>query len=115
MPIKATTKLRAPRVFVMQVPVGMRYRSRESIVTSLSILGITSGAGGADLGGSTWRGDESSRWGGVEGKAGSSILSWLSIAGTLFGIGESETDREVVLLGWEVGGEESKEPDDELR
>lgn len=109
MPIKATTKLRAPRVFVMQVPVGMRYRSRESIVTSLSILGISSGAGGADLGGSTWRGDESSRWGG------SSILSWLSIAGTLFGIGESETDREVVLLGWEVGREESKEPDDELR
>ena len=54
--------------------------------------------------------------GGFEGKAGSSTDSSLSVTGTLFGIdeGEGETDREVALLPWEFGREESKESDDEL-
>lgn len=52
--------------------------------------------------------------GGFEGKAGSSIDSWLSIARTFLGIGEGETDREVALLPWEFGLDESKDSDDEL-
>ena len=52
--------------------------------------------------------------GGFEGNAGSSIDSWLSIAGRLFGIGEGETDGEVALLPWEFGRDESRESDDEL-
>ena len=40
----------------------------------------------------------------------------MSIAESLFGFGEGdcETDREVALLPWEFGRDESKESDDEL-
>ena len=48
---------------------------------------------------------------GVEGKAGSSMHSSLSSAGRLLGIGEGETDGEVLLLASEFGRDES---DDEL-
>ena len=46
-----------------------------------------------------------------DGKAGISRESSLSVVGTLFGIGEDETEYEVLLLAWEFGRDES---DDEL-
>ena len=49
--------------------------------------------------------------GGFDGKVGSSIHLSLSIARRLFGIGEGETEREVLLLAGEFGRDES---DDEL-
>lgn len=36
------------------------------------------------------------------------------MAGALFGFGVGEADREVALLAWELGRDESKESDDEL-
>ena len=115
MPINVSPRLTAPRVFVNQFPVRIRYPSRGTHEASWFVLGVTAEAGCM---GSLWRCDclaavllES---GGVEGKAESSIHPTLSIAGTLSGIGEGDTDREVVLLGWELGHDESKESDAEL-
>ena len=48
---------------------------------------------------------------GFDGKAGISRESSLSVVGMLFGIGEGETEGEVLLLAWEAGRDES---DDEL-
>ena len=38
----------------------------------------------------------------------------MSIVGMFFGFGDGEADREVALLAWELGRDESKESDDEL-
>ena len=116
MPISVSPKVKAPRVFVNQFPVGMKWASRESHEYLWFGPGLTAKVGGTDLGGSFsrcgWLADvcpaELSRFG---GKAGSSIHSSLSIPGTPFCIGEGETEREVVLLACEFGRDES---DDEL-
>lgn len=90
----------APRAFVTQFLFGTRYQRRESHDASESILGLE--VGGADLDASSlgryWLVGVFSGGGAFEDKAGSSTDSWLSSTGTLFGIGEGETDREVALL-----------------
>ena len=115
MPINVSPRLKAPRVLVNQFPVRMRYPSRGIHEASWFVLGVTAEAGCM---GSLWRCDcLAAVWlegGEAEGKAGSSRHSTLSLAGTLLGIEEGDTDREVVLLGWELGHDESKESDAEL-
>lgn len=51
---------------------------------------------------------------GFERKAESLNDSGISFAGTLLGFGDGEADREVALLAWELGRDESKESYDEL-
>ena len=115
MPINVSPRVRTPIVFTRRCPVGMRHLSRESHEVSQFLMRLASEAGGTDRGISLWRCDwlanVSSGRGGVDDKAGSSIHSSLSIVGMLFGIGEGETEGEVLLLAWEFGRDES---DDEL-
>ena len=118
MPTNVSPRLRALKVFVSHCPVGMRYPNRESHEALGLVLVLVSKAGGMDLGGPFRRcgwladvflgdlGDDR-----VEGKAGRSMHSSLSSAGGLLGIGEGETDGEVLLLASEFGRDES---DDEL-
>ena len=114
MPINASPKDRTAIVFTNHCPVGMRHLSHESHETSSFLIGVTSEAGGTDLGISSWRCDELidvASWRGGDGKAGISRESSLSVVRMLFGIGEGETEGEVLLLAWEAGRDES---DDEL-
>ena len=89
MPINVSPRLRAPRVFVNQFPVRIRYPSRGTHEASRFVWGVTAKAGCM---GSLWRCDGLAavllESGGVEGEAGGSTHSTLSIAGTLLGIGE---------------------------
>ena len=100
--ISVSARVRTPIVLTNPCPVGMRHASCESHEVSWLLLGLASEAEGTDLGISSWRcewvADVVVGCGGLDGKVGSSIDSSLSILGMLFGIGEGETEGEVLLL-----------------
>ena len=93
----------ALRVFEIQLPLQPPW----------VVLGSATGSGCTDIGGSFWRcdwlSDVFSRRDESEDKVG---LPSPSIAEISFG--ESEADREIVLLPLEFGRDESRESDDEL-